>query len=94
MHEFDRCIKLQDQVGTTRFGLVLSLSATRRAKGLNWKVGGCLGWYHYESWTGVVQGVPAYRRHGRKFPKSNPACGTGATTRTVEKTAKMVKGVR
>lgn len=38
--------------------------AIRRVEGLKWGVESCLGWYHDEYQTGLVQGVPVYRRRG------------------------------
>lgn len=40
---------------------------------------GCLGWYHYEYCTELVQGVSEYQRHGRDFPGSSLVSLTGVT---------------
>lgn len=94
VHVFIRGIKMQDLAKETRFDSVLSLLSVWRLKKLNWAVDGCSRWYHYESRTGVVRGVPAYRRHGREFPNSNPVSRAGVTAWTMENTSEVLDPVR
>lgn len=94
VHDFERGIMVQDLVEGTQFDPESSLLAMRRLETLNWAVGGCLGWYHFEFWTAVVRGVPVYRRHGLELQTSNPVCRAGVTTWTMERIFEKLEGAR
>lgn len=54
----------------------------------------CLGWNHYEFWTGVIRSCPAYRMHGRMFPRSNSANQISVKTWILEKVAEELERAR
>lgn len=77
VHDLVRGIKMQNLVEGTQFNLMLSLSAILRLNKLIWAIDGFLGWFHYEYRTGIMQGVPIYRRHERECLQSNPVSQVG-----------------
>lgn len=64
---------------------MLFLLPVRCSEELDWAVDRCLGWYHWESRSGVVRDVPAYQRHTRELPKSSPVCRAGIALWTIKK---------
>lgn len=93
-HYFVRGIKMQNSVKGKQFGPVLFSLVVMHSDKLDWASTAVLSWYHHVFCTGVVWGVPDYRRHKQELPKLKPVCLAKVSTLAMEKSAEELKRAR